>query len=62
MKFDLKNFAELISKNSNTQVVVIKNETELSQFLRKSLINNEIIIGMGAGVISKWMQGLKTSL
>ena len=62
IKFDLKNFADLIGKNSNTQVVVVKNEKELSQFLRKSLINNEIIIGMGAGVISKWMQGLKTSL
>jgi hypothetical protein len=26
------------------------------------LISNEIIIGMGAGSISKWMTGLKYSL
>jgi hypothetical protein len=26
------------------------------------LISNEIIIGMGAGMISKWMSGLKYSL
>ena len=28
----------------------------------KNLISNEIIIGMGAGVISKWMTGLKSTL
>ena len=61
-KFDLIKFANLIAKNSNTQVIVIKNEIELSMYLRKNLISNEIIIGMGAGSISKWMTGLKFSL
>ena len=27
--------------------------------LKKNLINDEIIIGMGAGIISKWMRELK---
>ncbi len=58
-KFNLVKFAELISKNSNTQVIIIRNEIDLSKYLRKNLINDEIIIGMGAGLISKWMHDLK---
>ena len=61
-KFKLINFANLIAKNSKTQVIIIKNEMELSKFFKKNLISNEIIIGMGAGTISKWMAGLKFSL
>ncbi len=61
-KFDLIKFANLIAKNSKTQVIVIKNEIELSKFLKKNLIDNEIVIGMGAGIISKWIAGLKNSL
>ena len=49
-------------KNSNTQVIIVKNEIELSKYLSKNLISDEIIIGMGAGLISKWMTGLKISL
>ena len=62
LKFDPVKFGELIMKNSNTQVIIVKNEIELSKYLRKNLISNEIIIGMGAGLISKWMTGLKISL
>ena len=61
-KFNLISFANLISRNSKTQVIIIKNEIELSRYLKKNLISNEIIIGMGAGVISKWMMELKTRL
>ena len=35
VKFDLVKFARLISKNSNTQVIVIKDEIELSKYLKK---------------------------
>ena len=59
---DFIKFASLISKNSNTQIIIVKNEEELNKFLKKNLISDEIIIGMGAGVISKWMKGLKYSL
>ena len=62
LKFDIKNFANLIAKKSNTQVVIVKNENELCNYLKKNLINNEIIIGMGAGAITKWISGLKSSL
>ena len=61
-KFDINNFSSLIAKNSSTQVVMVKNEIELLNFFKKNLIKNEIIIGMGAGLISKWIYGLKISL
>ena len=61
-KFNPIKFGELIMKNSNTQVIIVKNEIELSKYLKKNLISNEIIIGMGAGLISKWMTGLKNLL
>ncbi len=57
--FDLIKFADLISQNSKTQVIIVKNKIELSKFLKRSLVSNEIIIGMGAGLISKWMTELK---
>ena len=41
---------------------MVKNEMDLCNFFKKNLINNEIIIGMGAGLISKWISGLKFSL
>ena len=61
-KFNLIKFAELIGKNSNTQVIIVKNEIELSQYFKKNLVSNELIIGMGAGVISRWMLTLKDLL
>jgi len=60
--FSLLNFAKLISKNSKTQTVLVKNKKELSNYCKKNLVNDEIIIGMGAGSISQWMKELKFSL
>ena len=57
-----KKFAKLISNYSKNQVILIKNQIQLSLFFKKNLISNEIIIGMGAGQISKWMQELKRNL
>ena len=61
-KFNMIKFAKLIAKNSKTQVITIKNQIELINFFKKNLISNEIIIGMGAGLISKWITELKFSL
>ena len=61
-KFNLINFANLIAKNSKTQVIIVNNQIELSKYFRKNLISNEIIIGMGAGVISKWIRELKSAI
>ena len=41
---------------------MIKDQVELKNYFKKNLRDNEIIIGMGAGTISKWMSGLKQSL
>jgi UDP-N-acetylmuramate--alanine ligase len=61
-KFNLINFANLIGKNSRTEVIVVRNKIELIKYFKKNLISNEIIIGMGAGNISNWMKELKLSL
>ena len=60
--FSLLNFAKLISKNSKTQTVLVKNQKELSNYFKKNLVSDEIIIGMGAGSISQWIKELKFSL
>ena len=55
-------FANLISKCSKVQVIIISDEIELKKYLQKNLVNNEIIIGMGAGSISQWMKNLKNKI
>ncbi len=60
--FDLIKFAKMISRNSNVDVIIIKNEDNLKNYFKKNLIGDEIIIGMGAGSISNWMRNLKLSL
>ena len=60
--YNEKKFAELITKFSKTQVIIIENENDLSKYFRKNLINDEVVIGMGAGTISKWMYNLKNIL
>ena len=42
--------------------MIVKNELELIKYFRKNLISDEIVIGMSAGAVSKWMTNLKTSL
>ena len=59
-KYNQYVFARSISKLSKTQVVIIKSQNDLNRFLKKNSKYNEIIIGMGAGSISKWMKSLKT--
>tara|TARA_A100001015_G_scaffold320539_1_gene447287 strand:- start:2488 stop:3888 length:1401 start_codon:yes stop_codon:yes gene_type:complete len=60
--FDYLKFSKLISKNSQTQVIIVKNQKDLVNYLRKNLIDDEIVIGMGAGLITHWMRGLKSTL
>ena len=60
--YDKKKFALLISKFSKTQVILVDNENDLTKYFRKNLIKDEIIIGMGAGSISKWIYNLKKTL
>ena len=61
-KFSQINFAKLISKMSKTQVIILKKNEELKRYFKKNLFEDEIVIGMGAGLISKWMRELKAIL
>ena len=59
LSYSQDKLAKLISLNSKTQVVIIKNQIDVKKYLNKCLVGNEIVIGMGAGSISKWMRDLK---
>ena len=58
-KFNILDFAKLISRLSKTQVIIIRDFIDLEKYFKKNLISDEIIIGMGAGLISKNMRTLK---
>mgnify|MGYP003325096790 CR=1 FL=1 len=49
------------NKNIVKKIRLSTNKVNL-KYLRKNLTKNKIIIGMGAGAISKWMARLKFSL
>tara|TARA_Y100001970_G_scaffold143786_1_gene176686 strand:+ start:3209 stop:4600 length:1392 start_codon:yes stop_codon:yes gene_type:complete len=55
-KFSLINFAKSISRDSKVQVVIVENEIDLKKFFLKNLLDNEIVVCMGAGSISKWIR------
>ncbi len=61
--FDYFNFAKEITSNSKVNVYLIKNQNDLTNFVKQN-INNErkIVIGMGAGTISNWIKELPNSL
>ena len=61
-KYNQIKFAKLISKFSKTQVVIVKEELDIIKYFRKNLIKDEIVVGMGAASISKWMYNLKNNL
>ena len=61
-KYNKFKFAKLIAKFSKVQVVIVEDEIDITKYFKKNLINNEIVIGMGAGSISQWMHNLKKNL
>ncbi len=56
------NFARFISSFSKTQVILIRKHDQILKYFKKNLTSNEIVIGMGAGSISKYMRNLKSNL
>ena len=52
-------FSKLIAKHSNSQVIIANDEYDLKKFFNKNLFNNEIVVCMGAGSISKWIREMK---
>ena len=55
-------FASLIKKYSKVQVIIVRDEIDLKKYFQKNLISDEIVIGMGAGSVSKWMHNLKNNI
>ena len=58
LKFDYYKFAKEIIKNSKVDLIMINNEKELANFVKKNIYGDKIVIGMGAGTISNWMRNL----
>ena len=56
--FSYKKFANEIINKSNVKLILIKNEYELSKFIKHNVYGQKIVIGMGAGSISSWMRDL----
>ena len=61
-KFDQNDFSQLISKKSKTQVINIKNQRDLKNYFRMNLLDNEMVICMGAGTISNWIREIGEEL
>ena len=56
--FSYNSFAKLIAKNSEVNLIVLKNETNLKNVIKNLAFGNKIIIAMGAGSISNWVRNL----
>ena len=54
--FNQDDFSKLILKKSRTQLINIKNQRELKNYFKKNLLEDEMIICMGAGSISNWIR------
>ena len=60
--FNHDNFSRLISRKSKIQVINIKNQRELKNYFKKNLLDDEMIICMGAGSISNWIREIGEEL
>ena len=54
--FNQDYFSQLISKKSKIQVINIKDQKELKNYFKKNLLEDEMVICMGAGSISNWIR------
>ncbi len=52
------NFAKKIIENSKVNVLLVKNEFQLANYIRQNIYGKKIVIGMGAGSISNWIRNL----
>ena len=56
--FSYINFAKEIIKNSKVKVYLVRDQYQLSKFVKQNIFGKKIVIGMGAGSISNWMKEL----
>ena len=62
LNFSYESFAKLIIKKSNVNLIIIKNENDLLNFVKSNIFGENIVVGMGAGTISSWMRDLQVKL
>ena len=62
MGFKYSKFAKELIKNSKIKLILIKDNLELAKFIRQNIYGEKLVIGMGAGSISSWMQELPNLL
>tara|TARA_Y100000590_G_scaffold317783_2_gene359523 strand:+ start:1435 stop:2832 length:1398 start_codon:yes stop_codon:yes gene_type:complete len=60
--FNQDKFSRLISQKSKTQVINIKNKNDLKNYFNKNLLNDEMVICMGAGSITNWIREIGNEL
>ena len=60
--YNQKKFSKLITKKSKVQVINIQNEIDLKMYIKKNLIDDELVICMGAGSISGWIREIAKDL
>ena len=60
--FNQDNFSKLISKKSKIQVINIQNQNDLKNYFKKNVLEDEMIICMGAGSISNWIREISNEL
>jgi len=60
--FNYLNFAKEISERSKVKVYLVKDQHQLSKFVKQYIYGNKVVIGMGAGSISNWMRELPNLL
>ena len=56
--FNYNNFAKDIIKNSKVKLFIVKDQYQLAKFIKNNIYGKKIVIGMGAGTISSWMNEL----
>jgi UDP-N-acetylmuramate--alanine ligase len=56
--FNYINFAKDIIKNSKVKLFMINDQYQLAKFIKNNIYGKKIVVGMGAGTISSWMNEL----
>ena len=56
--FSYLNFAKELIKNSKIELFLVDDKYQLAKYIKNNIYGKKIVIGMGAGTISKWMREL----
>ncbi len=56
--FNYLNFAKEIAERSKVKVYLVKDQYQLSKFVKQHIYGDKVVIGMGAGSISNWIKEL----